>query len=51
MGHMGNGPHGSRGVLVNTADRDKGPWGMGHMGNGHMGRVHGEHVLDHVQLP
>ena len=51
MGHMGNGPHGKRGILVNTADRDKEPWGMGYMGNGHMGRAHGDHVLDHVQLP
>ena len=50
---MANGAHGQwatwiKGYLVNTADRDKGPWGMGYMGNGHLGRAHGEHVLTHV---
>ena len=35
---MGNGTHGQRGIMVNTADRDGAPWGwgtwvMGHMGN------------------
>ena len=50
-GQWGTWAMGQRGVLVNTEDRDEGLWGMGHMGNGHMGRAHGEHVLDHVQLP
>ena len=31
MGHMGK-----RGIMVNIEDRDRVPWGMGHMGNGHM---------------
>ena len=36
---MGNGKHGQRGIMVNTADRDGAPWGMGHMGDGHMVNV------------
>ena len=31
---MGNGTHGQRGIMVNTADRDGVPWVMGHMGDG-----------------
>ena len=38
LGHMGNGKHGQRGIMVNTADRDGAPWGMGHMGNGAHGQ-------------
>ena len=30
---MGNSKHGQRGIMVNTADRDEAPWGMGHMGD------------------
>ena len=37
---MGNGTHGQRGIVVNTAHRDGAPWGMGHMGNG----AHGQHL-------
>ena len=29
IGHMDNGKHGQRGIMVNTADRDGAPWGMG----------------------
>ena len=29
-------------MLVNTGDRDGGPWGMGHMGN----RAHGHNFLN-----
>ena len=36
---MGNGKHGQRGIMVNTADRDGAPCGMGHMGDGHMVNV------------
>ena len=36
--HMGNGTHGQKGIMVNTADRDGAPWGMGHMGD----RAHGQ---------
>ena len=28
------------GIMVNTEDRERAPWGMGHMGNGE----HGQHV-------
>ena len=38
LGHMGNGKHGQRGIMVNTADRDGAPWGMGHMGDGAHGQ-------------
>ena len=38
MRHIGNGTHGQWGIVVNTADRNEVPWGMGHMGNG----VHGQ---------
>ena len=34
LGHMGNGKHGQRGIMVNTADRDGAPLGMGYMGDG-----------------
>ena len=34
---MGNRTHGQWGIIVNTADRDGAPWGMGHMGDRHMG--------------
>ena len=39
LGQMGNGKHGQRGIMVNTADRDVAPWWMGtwvmrHMANG-----------------
>ena len=30
--------HGHWGILVNTADRDEAPWGMGHMGDGAHGQ-------------
>ena len=33
MGHIGNGAHGQRGIMVNIKDTDGVPWGMGHMGN------------------
>ena len=33
-GQMGNGKHDQRGIMVNTADGDGVPWGMGHMGDG-----------------
>ena len=43
MGQMANGAHGQwdtwamghgqRGIMVNIKDRDRVPWGMGHMGN------------------
>ena len=36
---MGNGKHGQRGIMVNTADRVGAPWGMGHMGDGAMGHM------------
>ena len=46
IGHMGNGTHGQRGIMVNIKDRDVVPWGwgtwvMGHVANwawaiGHM---------------
>ena len=39
MGHMGNGPHGQRGIMVNIKDRDEVPWGMGHMANGAHGQL------------
>ena len=39
MGHMGNGTHGQRRILVNTEYRDGVPWGMGHMGNGAHGQL------------
>ena len=42
MGHMGNGGTWVNGILVNTTDRDGGPWGMGHMGN----RAHGQNFLN-----
>ena len=38
IGHMGNGTHGQRGIMVNIEDRDGVPWGMGHMGNGAHGQ-------------
>ena len=38
LGHMGNGKHGQRGIMVNTVNRHGAPWGMGHMGDG----VHGQ---------
>ena len=38
LGEMGNGKHGQRGIMVNTADRDGAPWGMGHMGDGTHGQ-------------
>ena len=38
LGHMGNGKHGQRVIMVNTADRDGAPWGMGHMGDGAHGQ-------------
>ena len=38
MGHMHNGPHGQRGIMVNIKDRDVVPWGMGHMGDGAHGQ-------------
>ena len=31
---MGNGTHGQRGIVVNTAHRDEALWRMGHMGKG-----------------
>ena len=31
---MGNGICGQMGIMVNTEDRDRVPWGMGHMGDG-----------------
>ena len=40
---MRNRTHGQWGIMVNTADRDRAPWGMGHMGNG----AHG-HNLGHM---
>ena len=36
LGHMGNGKCGQRGIMVNTADRDGEPWGMGTCVMGHM---------------
>ena len=42
---MGNGKHGQRGIMVNTADRDWAPWEMGHMGDG----AHG-HNLGHMAI-
>ena len=36
--HMGNGTHGPRGIMVNIKDRDRVPWGMGHMGDGAHGQ-------------
>ena len=38
IGHMGDGTHGQRVIMVNTADSDGAPWGMGHMGD----RAHGQ---------
>ena len=38
-GHMGNGTHGQRGIMVNIKDRDGVPWGMGHMGDGAHGQL------------
>ena len=38
LGHIGNGKHGQRGIIVNTADRDGAPWGMEHMGDGAHGQ-------------
>ena len=38
LGHMDNGKHGQRGIMVNTADRDGAPWEMGHMGDGAQGQ-------------
>ena len=35
---MGNGTHGQRDIMVNTADRDGAPLGMGHMGDGAHGQ-------------
>ena len=35
---MRNRTHGQWGIMVNTADRDGAPWGMGHMGNGKHGQ-------------
>ena len=48
MWHMGNGAHGQwgtwvDGTLVNTADTDGGPWGMGHIGNKVGNRAHGQY--------
>ena len=40
---MGNGKCGQRGIMVNTADRDGAPRGMGNIANG----VHG-HNLGHM---
>ena len=40
LGHMGNGKDGQRGIMVNTADRDGAPSGMGHMGDSHIGSGH-----------
>ena len=37
---MGNGTHGQRDTVVNTAHRDGATWGMGHMGDG----THGQHL-------
>ena len=41
MGHMDNGTHGQRDIMVNTEDRDGAPWVIGHMGNG----AHGQHLV------
>ena len=38
-GHMGNGTHGQRGIMVNIKDWDVVPWGMGHMGDGAHGQL------------
>ena len=37
---MGNRTHGQWGIMVNTADRDGAPWGIGHMGDRHIGSGH-----------
>ena len=40
---MGNGTHGQRDIMVNTADRDEAPLGMGYMGDRHMANgAHGQ---------
>ena len=46
--HMGNGTHEQKGIMVNTADRDGAPGGMGHLGGwGHMGDgVHGHNFFN-----
>ena len=30
--------HGQRDIMVNTADKDGAPWGMGHIGDGAHGQ-------------
>ena len=35
IGHMGNGTHEQRSIMVNIEDRDRIPWGMGYMGGAH----------------
>ena len=50
MGHMDNGTHGQRGIIVNTEDIDGAPWGMGHMSDGAHGQLgnwaHGDSFLN-----
>ena len=38
LGHIDNGKHALRGIMVNTADRDGALWGMGHMAHGAHGQ-------------
>ena len=46
LGHMGNGKWG---IMVNTADRDGAPWGMGHMGDGAHGQW-GTWAMGHMDI-
>ena len=48
LGHMGNGKHGQRGIMVNTLDRDGAPWWMGTWVIGKWAVGTCKHVLDHV---
>ena len=36
---MGGGTHVQRGIIINTADSNRTPWGMGHMSDGTHGQL------------
>ena len=49
MGHMANGTHGQRSLMVIIKDRDWAPWGMGHMGDGAHGQW-GTWPMEHMGI-
>ena len=53
LGHMCNGKHGQRGIMVNTSDKmghlgGWGTWVIGHMANRYMGNGEHGHNLGHM---